>query len=156
MGNEGVAASEKALENLMRELFRLSKEHHLRDMAEMKLSNAQGMCLMVIGSTAPVTMGQIADYMALSSAAATSLVDRLVQSGWVGRQPDERDRRIVQVNLTADGTAIYDNLRERRCVRLRQSMATLTAAEQETLLAGLGLFVKALSGDRSGSANSTT
>jgi DNA-binding MarR family transcriptional regulator len=148
VANDGIAASEVALEKLMRELFRLSKEHHLRDMAEMKLSNAQGSCLMVIGSMAPVTMGQMADYMALSSAAATSLVDRLVNSGWVSRQPAERDRRIVQVNLTSDGAVIYEELRLRRCARLRKTMATLTAPERETLLAGLGLFVSALSGDR--------
>ncbi|MBC7543782.1 MAG: MarR family transcriptional regulator [Candidatus Sericytochromatia bacterium] len=149
MVNEGIAASEQALEGLMRQLFTLSKDHHLRDMAEMKLSNAQGMCLMVIGSTAPVTMGRIADYMALSSAAATSLVDRLVQSGWVSRQADDRDRRIVQVNLTSDGTAIYDELRQRRCGRMREAMATLTEPEQATLLEGMSLFVKALSGGRS-------
>ena len=143
------ADSDQAIEVLMRDLFRLSKEHHLRDLADMKLSNAQGMCLMVVGSLAPVTMGQIADYMALSSAAATSLVDRLVQSGWVIRQPDERDRRIVLAALTAEGQRIFGDLRGRRVDRMHSALATLSDSERQTLLAGLRLFVKALSGPRS-------
>jgi DNA-binding MarR family transcriptional regulator len=145
MANERFPDAEGAIEALSREMFRLSKEHHLRDMTELKLSNAQGMCLMVIGAVGPLTMGQIADYMALSSAAATSLVDRLVQSNWVTRQTDDKDRRIVNVRLTGDGEAIYDQLKQRRCGRLRDALSSLTAAERQTVVDGLQLFVKALS-----------
>jgi DNA-binding MarR family transcriptional regulator len=145
MADDKQAAAEQAIEAMSRELFRLSKEHHLRDMAELKLSNAQGMCLIVIGAMGPLTMGQIADYMALSNAAATSLVDRLVQSSWVARQPDDKDRRIVNVRLTGGGLAIFEQLRDRRCGRLRQALASLTADERMTVVDGMQLFIKAMS-----------
>jgi DNA-binding MarR family transcriptional regulator len=144
MAKDSLEAAEQAIEALSREMFRLSKEHHLRDMADLKLSNAQGMCLIVIGAVGPLTMGQIADYMALSNAAATSLVDRLVQSQWVTRQPDDRDRRIVNVQLTAEGQAIFGELRDRRCGRLRTALTTLTPDEQQTVVDGLQLFIKAM------------
>lgn len=144
MANDRVDA-EQTIEALSREMFRLSKEHHLQDMAELKLSNAQGMCLLVVGAMGPLTMGQIADYMALSSAAATSLVDRLVQSHWVIRQPDEKDRRIVNVRLTDEGAAICGQVKARRCGRLHQALSRLTPAEQATVVDGLQLFVKAMS-----------
>jgi DNA-binding MarR family transcriptional regulator len=138
-------AAEQTIEALSREMFRLSKEHHLQDMTDLKLSNAQGLCLLVIGAIGPLTMGHIADYMALSSAAATSLVDRLVQNHWVARQPDEKDRRIVNVGLTPDGQAIFEQLRERRCGRMRDALASLSPTERQTVVDGLQLFVRALS-----------
>lgn len=144
MANQPVSDAEQTIEALSREMFRLSKEHHLRDMADLKLSNAQGMCLLVVGAMGPLTMGQIADYMALSSAAATSLIDRLVQSNWMVRQPDEKDRRIVNVSLTEEGAAICGRLKERRCGRLRQALAALTPDQRQTVVDGLTLFVKAM------------
>ena len=41
-------------------------------------------------------------------AAMTGVVDRLVKQGWVERHRSETDRRVVMVNITADGRALVD------------------------------------------------
>jgi DNA-binding MarR family transcriptional regulator len=48
----------------------------------------------------PLTVGQLAEATALSSAATTTLVDRLEHKGFVRRARDEVDRRRILVELT--------------------------------------------------------
>lgn len=129
----------------MAELFRLFKEGHTEDMAILNMTPAQGFCLKVIGSSGSLTMGQLAEYLALSSAAVTSQVDRLEASDWVVREPDEKDRRVTRVRLSATGQAAYDRLRAHRCSQLERALQTLTPQEQVTLIDGLQLFIRALS-----------
>jgi DNA-binding MarR family transcriptional regulator len=48
----------------------------------------------------PPTIGELGDAAGLSSAAATTLVDRLEHAGYVERVRDTRDRRRVHLQLT--------------------------------------------------------
>jgi len=50
-----------------------------------------------------VTMGELADEMNITLPSATSLVDRLVKRGWVERQQDPEDRRIIRLAITDAG-----------------------------------------------------
>jgi DNA-binding MarR family transcriptional regulator len=51
----------------------------------------------------PRSMGDLATITDLSSAAATTLVDRLAEKGFVRRVADPRDRRRVVVEMTEGG-----------------------------------------------------
>lgn len=48
----------------------------------------------------PPTIGELGEVTGLSSAAATTLVDRLVRAGYVERIRDTQDRRRVHLQLT--------------------------------------------------------
>lgn len=48
----------------------------------------------------PPTIGELGEVTGLSSAAATTLVDRLVRAGYVERVRDTQDRRRVHLQLT--------------------------------------------------------
>jgi DNA-binding MarR family transcriptional regulator len=48
----------------------------------------------------PATAGHIGDRLDLTSGSVTALIDRLVAAGYVTRKTDERDRRVVHVELT--------------------------------------------------------
>ena len=52
---------------------------------------------------APLSMGKLTEDLCVSTAAATNVVDRLVQLGLVERHRDDRDRRVVLVTPTAKG-----------------------------------------------------
>jgi DNA-binding MarR family transcriptional regulator len=49
------------------------------------------------------TIGEVADYLLLRHHSAVGLVDRAVEAGLVTRQRDERDQRVVRLQLTAEG-----------------------------------------------------
>lgn len=54
-------------------------------------------------NTAPLTAGGLRDHMNISAGAATYVVDRLVCTGHVRREPDPLDRRKVVLRHTAEG-----------------------------------------------------
>ena len=56
-------------------------------------------CLDVLGQRGPLTAGQLAEAMHLSTGAITTLVDRLERAGYARRVRDTVDRRRVLVEL---------------------------------------------------------
>lgn len=56
-----------------------------------------------------VTAGELAAALNLSSGAVTYLVERLVQSGHMGRETDSQDRRRVLLRATDRGVAVADS-----------------------------------------------
>ena len=63
----------------------------------------------------------------------TLLVNRLEQRGWVERQPDPSDRRVVMVTLTEQGHDALERLRSEYRALLHEEMATLPDEDVCTL-----------------------
>jgi DNA-binding MarR family transcriptional regulator len=77
----------------------------------------------------PQTVGWLAEQLGLSSAATTSLVDRLERAALVRRTADPADRRRVRVELTARARRFAE--RELRPVRRRLQAAMAGASDAE-------------------------
>jgi|SRR5579871_636969 len=60
-------------------------------------------CLDHLSRIGPVSAGQLADAVGLTTGATTAAIDRLERIGWVQRQSDPADRRRVRVALTQEG-----------------------------------------------------
>jgi DNA-binding MarR family transcriptional regulator len=63
----------------------------------------------------------------------TRLVDRLEERGWVRREPDRTDARVVLVTLTDRGRETLDRLRSEYRALMHEEMATLPARDIQTL-----------------------
>jgi DNA-binding MarR family transcriptional regulator len=63
----------------------------------------------------------------------TRLVDRLEQRGWVKREPDPADARVVLVTLTDRGHETLDHLRSEYRALMHEEMAALPARDVRTL-----------------------
>jgi DNA-binding MarR family transcriptional regulator len=59
----------------------------------------------------PRRITELAEREGCTQPAITRLVDRLQGRGWVVREPDPGDGRVVLVSLTAEGRAVADRLR---------------------------------------------
>ncbi len=57
-------------------------------------------CLDLLDWAEPLTAGEIAGHLGLTSGAVTGLIDRLEAGGWVRRERDPADRRRVFVHLS--------------------------------------------------------
>jgi DNA-binding MarR family transcriptional regulator len=62
--------------------------------------------LHLISALAPVTVTNLAQALGTRPAATSAMIDRLAYAGLVCRTPDPRDRRRVQLTLTADAEPI--------------------------------------------------
>ena len=58
------------------------------------------------------TIGDVASYLLLRHHSAVGLVDRAERSGMVERHEDSRDRRVVRLRLTAQGSRTLQKLSE--------------------------------------------
>lgn len=84
---------------------------------------------------APRTPAELADAAGVTRATMTGLIDTLERDGFVKREPDPDDRRMMSVRLTAKGERF---LREFMPVHFRSIaavMSTLTEPERKQLVA---------------------
>jgi len=67
----------------------------------------------------PLTMSQLAEELSISLPSTTALVNRLTWHGWVERQADERDRRVIRLSLLPAGEATFKQAKEARYRKLK-------------------------------------
>lgn len=130
--------------------LRLSRTAHTvsqafeRAMAEAGGSASSWQVLLLVRSGQLATQSKLAEAMGVSGATITHHLNALEAQGLVRRWRDERNRRVQRVELTEEGVALFDRLREvavRHDERLRSKLSdeetAQLAALLEKLLAGL-------------------
>lgn len=110
-------------------LVRLSRE-----LAPGGVSFAQFFLLDALATDKTLTMSEIAARMGHTTAAATGLVDRLENLGYVARAHATDDRRKVRVCATATGQALVERIREDMIGNLFALMTYLDHDEQHAWL----------------------
>lgn len=116
--------------NLMRELMRRQKG----PLAKGEISLPQLLVLNYINNKGGAIMSEIARHMSATLSAATGMVDRLVQSGFLLRERDEKDRRIVKISLTNKGRDIVGRVEKERLLLIKETFGKLTEEERERYL----------------------
>ena len=80
-------------------------------LAKARVSYAQASVLIALSRAgAPLPLSRLARTLVQEAQSITSLVDRLEARGLVRRVPDQRDRRVIKVSLTADGERLLDTV----------------------------------------------
>jgi DNA-binding MarR family transcriptional regulator len=81
----------------------------------------------------PMTSGELASRLGLSTGATTRLVDRLVDAGYARRVPDSADRRRVFVEHTGHMPAELTKLLDRVRRPIAGAIATMNESEIDAL-----------------------
>jgi DNA-binding MarR family transcriptional regulator len=82
----------------------------------------------------PMAMGELSHEMDVPLSTATRIMDWLVTNGYAQRLPDPKDRRVVRVALTPEGTELYKTIHEFFVERLKVFMRRFTIKERETFI----------------------
>ena len=98
-------------------------------LAKMNLTTAQMKVLILFEDNNRFSMGELSSLYSVSVSTMTSMVGRLFQSGMLRRDPDENDRRIVLVSLTAKGKRVLTRLVNARREVLGKFLVTLDRDE---------------------------
>ncbi len=75
----------------------------------------------------PPTVGDLAGYLLLRPHSAGELVNRAEAGGFVRRQPDAKDARVVRVELTRKGDRLVTSLTQAHLAELHNLAAALNA-----------------------------
>jgi DNA-binding MarR family transcriptional regulator len=111
---------------------------HLRRGDDPDLSEHERQLLHHIPAAAPgVTLGEVADHLALPRSSASVLVKDLARRGFVRRARDRADERRLALRLTAEGArrVAADSVLDPE--RLDAALGALGAAEREALVRAL-------------------
>ncbi len=85
----------------------------------------------------------IADHLDVSSAAASQMIERLVQQGLLERSEDPNDRRAKQIALSPAGRELMEESIEARVRWMAELTTVLSPEEQDTIVAALDALTSA-------------
>jgi len=108
---------QQAVDALNREVRGWQADQELFDSVVMEragLNRTDWRCLDILGTRGPMTAGQLAEAVRLTTGAVTGVLDRLETAGLVRRIRDTNDRRRVNVEVTDEvnrrGAPVYGPL----------------------------------------------
>jgi DNA-binding MarR family transcriptional regulator len=107
------------------------------------LSMPQFSLLMQMHYKGACGMSEVSDRFEITPAAASQLVDKLVQNGFVQREEDPHDRRAKLLNLTDKGRELIQRGIEERYRWVDELAGKLTAEERAQVSEALNIMTRA-------------
>ena len=79
-------------------------------------------------------MTELSSEMLISKQQMTPIIDKLVSQGFVQREYDNTDRRIIKINITTSGLSIIEMLKEKVFAMLAEKVGHLDDQEVQRLI----------------------
>jgi MarR family 2-MHQ and catechol resistance regulon transcriptional repressor len=133
---EAIDRRVQELRHLIQDIFRHSRrvDEAAAQEVEAVLSIQELHVIEYLGHGGPRMMRELADYLEIASHSATSTVDNLEAKKLARRQRSEQDRRVVHVELTDAGRAVYEKAVGFKDRLHRAMLSTLNDEEQEIFM----------------------
>ena len=109
---------------------------------EQGLSMSQMGALFYIHRKGAIGVSDLGEEQGVTSAAASQMLDRLVQQGMVSRSEDPHDRRLKQIVLTELGAQILHQGIMARQTWLIDLVSSLPPSEQQQVLPALQILIE--------------
>ncbi len=109
-------------------------QHLSEELARGQVSFAQYFLLGHVSAGEALSMSEIAEKMTHTTAAATGLVDRLENLGYLQRSHASDDRRKVMVRITPKGNELVGRIRQDIITKLSSVAGILEPQEQKSWL----------------------
>ncbi len=133
-GMDQFRADAEQLSHIILAMQRCFVLHLCKELAPGNVSFPQFFLLAALDHKEVLTMSAIAQKMGHTTAAASGLVARLENLGYVVRSSAREDRRKVMVCITEKGSALVRRIREEMVGNLMKVMTHLTRGEQKAWL----------------------
>jgi DNA-binding MarR family transcriptional regulator len=120
------------------------KEFSRRQVNELykgKITLPQFLVLEFLHSSGESKMTGLANFMSVTTAAMTGIVERLVRDGYVVRVFDPEDRRIIKIKLTAKGSGLVKKILTQRRHMIIKIFGRISKTERKEYL-GILMHIK--------------
>jgi DNA-binding MarR family transcriptional regulator len=108
------------------------------------ISLSEMFALLLLAAEAPLSQQALADRLHLEKSTVSRLIRDLEQRGWVKRERNQQDTRMLQLDLSEAGQAAAAELAQHLTERHARLLAALRPDEQEALAYGLSALIRAL------------
>ena len=99
-----------------------------------KLTLSQILILDFLSQQGETKMTDMANFMQVTTAAMTGLVDRLVRDGYIVRVYDPADRRVIKVKLTPRGNELIKKINNQRRRMVIKIFGQVSEADRQDYL----------------------
>ncbi|MCK4599166.1 winged helix-turn-helix transcriptional regulator [Candidatus Bipolaricaulota bacterium] len=121
------------LGQLLLQVCRLTGDRLRVKMEEIGLHKGQGFILFHLWHHDGIAQNVIAHALHVSAATVTSMLQRMERDGWITRERDSEDQRIVRVHITEKAKAMREEAREAFRDLEKEVTSVLTKEERKTL-----------------------
>lgn len=128
------------IEFFLREISMIMRRKGRDILADFPITPPQFSALFCLYQFGEMTIGDLSNKMYIACSTMTDLVDRMEKANLVARIRDERDRRVVRIQLLEYGQKIIEEVLAARQAYLSRILATFTqeqATHAEELLRSL-------------------
>ncbi len=142
-----MAPARQKFSAILREWAEVFMNRSMRDTMqfwkECGLSMPQISTLMKLHYRGACGVTEVGSHLGVTNAAASQMVEKLVQLGYLVRAEDPADRRVKQLTLTVQGRALIQRSLEARRRWLENLVGTLTSKEQAHIAGALARLTQA-------------
>jgi DNA-binding MarR family transcriptional regulator len=121
--------------------MRHSMNHAMRFSRDSGCSMSQLGTLMIIHKRGTSAVSDIGDELGISNAAASQMLDRLLQDGLILRTEHPDDRRVKQIKLTEKGRQLLTESFEARHRWINELVKQFSSTEKEKIIEGLQILI---------------
>lgn len=148
MGTESATAPDEALDVITDALLtasRLLVAISARSIARVDetITIPQFRTLVILSNRGPVNLATLAGLLGVQPSAAGRMVDRLVSSGLIDRQPHPSSRRELLAALTARGRQVVRQVTRQRRAEIARIVEKMPPSERHGLVRALTAFTTA-------------
>lgn len=119
------------LSEIMPVMMREFTRHQPSRFYKMKLTLPQFVILDILNRLGESKMTDLAHALNVTTAAMTGSIGRLVRDGYVRRESDPADRRIIKVMVTARGVKLVKDVQEKRRKLVMEMFSKISQEERE-------------------------
>lgn len=128
---------EQSIGFLIYEVSRLIRRDFDGRVQSLGLTQVQWRAIVHIARQEGCNQTALAETLEIKPITLTRLLDRLVEAGWVVRQPDLKDRRAMQLYLTEQARPLLQTMQEKSTQTRQRAMQGVSDEEFVMLLATL-------------------
>lgn len=128
----------------IRAINRQMRAGQTQNWTTLDLTMAQLKILFLLANQGPSAVSGLANALGVTLPSVTGTVERLVRQHLVERHHDQVDRRVVMVQLTAEGRHLIEGLQQGQRARLTQGLEQLSADDLAALDRGLAALTRAM------------
>jgi DNA-binding MarR family transcriptional regulator len=122
---------------MIRRLIQADEQYTKALNKKYQVSAPQLHCLLALYEQGPMPPSQIATYVMVNSSTVTGILDRLEQKGFVRRLRTSADRRVITIELTAEGERLARHAPPPFQAKVVEGLGKLPRKEIEQIKAGL-------------------
>lgn len=125
------------IEKELRYISSLIKQKGREILNVYKITPPQFVALQWLFEEGDMTIGELSSKMFLAFSTTTDLIDRMEKNELVSRVKDEKDRRVVRINLLSEGERIIDEVIKKRQLYLQDILSDFSDTDIASLTKNL-------------------